>query len=186
MPDIPPEGSMLRVTRRAATMLLLGLTGGCSMIRHAQDERVVDWQRSGITVDEAREILGTTPYAIPDLAIVAIHADRTKKVVMVEQRLKPGVLIGLSQNRGYDPVSWPREFLAYDRFGIERVAYTSGPSTGRYVRPFNTIGLPPTLARRWFTRYTDDLTIRIWGDAMTPQAIAKLLQTAEPIGDARQ
>jgi len=173
------------ITRRAATMLLLALTGGCSLVRHAQDERVLDWKSSGITVDEARQILGTTPYAIPDLAIVAIHADRTKQVVMVEQRLKPGVLIGLSQLRGHEPVSRTRDFLAYDRFDLERVAYTPGPSTGRYVRPFNTMGLPPTLARRWFTRYTDDLTIRIWGDAMTPQAIAQLLQTAEPIRDAR-
>jgi hypothetical protein len=177
---------MLSVTRRAATMLLLALTGGCSLIRHAQDERVVDWQRSGITIDEAREILGTTPYAIPDLEIVAIHADRTKQVVMVEQRLKPGVLIALSQLRGYEPPSRARDFLAFERYSLERVAYTPGPSTGRYVRPFNTMGLPPSLARRWFTRYTDELTIRIWGDAMTPEAIAQLLQTAEPIGDARR
>src|SRR5258706_655636 len=177
---------MMPVTRRVATMTLLALTGGCGLIRHAQDERVLDWRRSGITVAEAREILGTTPYAIPDLEIVAVHSDRTKKVVMVEQRLKPGVLVGLSQTRGHDPGSRPRDFLAYDRFDVERVAYTPGPSTSRYVRPFNTMGLPPVLARRWFTRYTDDLTIRIWGDAMTPQAFANLLQTAEPIGDARQ
>jgi len=173
-------------TRRAATMLLLALTGGCSLVRHAQDERVLDWKSSGITVDEARQILGTTPYAIPDLEIVAIHADRTRKVVMVEQRLKPGVLVGLSQERGQIPVTRLRDFVAFERFGVERVAYSAGPGTGRYVYPSNTMGLPSVgLARRWFTRYTDELTLRIWGDAMTPEAIAELLQTAEPIGDAR-
>jgi hypothetical protein len=177
---------MLPVTRRAATILLLALTGGCSVIRHAQDERVLDWQRSGITVDEAHEILGTTPYAIPDLEIVAIHADRTRKVVMVEQRLKPGVLVALSQERGQVRTSRLRSFVAFERFDLERVAYTSTPTTGRYVRPSNTMGLPGGLARRWFTRYTDELTMRIWGDAMTPEQLADLLQTAEPIGDAKR
>ena len=178
---------MPTVARRAATMLLLALTGGCSLIRHAQDERVLDWQRSGITVDEAREILGTTPYAIPHLEIVAIHADRTRKVVMVEQRLKPGVLVALSQERGQVRASRLRSFLAFERFGVERVAYTSTPSaTGPYVPPSNTMALPGGLALRWFTRYTDELTMRIWGDAMTPVALVNLLQTAEPIGDARR
>jgi len=157
------------------------------MIRHAQDERVAAWHRSGITVAEAREILGTTPYAFPDLEILAIHADRTRKVVMVEQRLKPGVLVALSQERGQVRVSQLRDFLAFERYDLERVAYTSTPSpTGPYVRPSNTTALPWGLARSWFTRYTDDLTMRIWGDAMTPAELVNLLQTAEPIGVARR
>src|SRR5882672_10440497 len=95
----PTGDLMLSVTRRAATMLLLALTGGCSMIRHAQDERVAAWHRSGITVEEARAMLVPTPYAFPVREIVAIHGVRTRKVVMVEQRLKAGVLVAHAQER---------------------------------------------------------------------------------------
>lgn len=171
-----------------AFLVMPTLLAGCAAINRAYEERTDEWVQSGITVDEARKILGTAPYAVPDLEIVAIHFDKPSDVVMVEQRLKSGILIGLSQHRGHERVSRPREFLAFERLHVERVAYSAGaPSpTSRYVRPSNTMGLPTYLANRWFTRYTDDLTIRIWSDAMTPEELANLLQTAEPIGDARQ
>lgn len=169
-------------------LVLLPLVAGCAAINRAYEERTDAWVRSGISVHEAREVLGTAPYAVPDLEILAIHFDKPSGVVMVEQRLKSGILIGLSQHRGYERVSRPREFLAFERLHVERVAYSAGaPSpTSRYVRASNTMGLPAYVANRWFTRYTDDLTMRIWGDAVTPEELANLLQAAEPIGGAKQ
>lgn len=171
----------------ALTISLLTLTMGCAAINRAHDRRVQKWERSGITVAEAREILGTTPYAVPGLEIVAIHVDRPTQVVMVEQRLEPGTLISLSQHRGHTRLSYPREFWAYERLSVERVPYNGAGTpfglpdpTSRYVQARATYAVTPQLAARWFTRTTDDLTIRIWGQ-LPGTRLTTLLNGAEPI-----
>ena len=176
--------------RRAVPVLavsLLTLTMGCAAINRAHERRVQQWEQSGITVAEARAILGTAPYAVPGLEIVAIHVDRPTQVVMVEQRLKPGVLIALSQHRGQTAVTRPRDFLAYEQLHPERVAYSyrEADPSNRYVRPTNNMSVPDMLAVRWFTRVTDEMTIRIWGAPVTPQDLMTLLNEAEPIAATR-
>jgi len=171
----------------ALATCLLTLTMACAAINRAHDRRVQKWEQSGITVAEAREILGTTPYAVPGLEIVAIHVDRPTQVVMVEQRLKPGVLIALSQHRGQRAVTRPLQFWAYERLHPERVAYNlSMPDpTRRYVAAGGTKAVSEALAVRWFTRVTEELTIRIWGDPVTELDLMKMLNEAEPIAATR-
>lgn len=169
--------------------LVLGtliFAGGCATFQRAQERRLAEWQASSITVEEATKILGTAPYAVPDLEIVAIHADRTGRVVMVEQRLEPGILIGLSQHRGQYIPPMSRGFVTVERVAIERVPYASEyPAFDRYyqqVEPGGRESAEQQLRNRRLTRWVgEELTIRMWGGRVPEQRLIALLNSAEPI-----
>jgi hypothetical protein len=173
----------------AAAAALIVVASGCSAIRRAHDNRLTAWERSGITVEQAREILGTSPYAVPDLEIVTIHLDAPSQVVMVYQRVKPGVLVSLSQHRGQHVGPSSRAFWARERVNVERVSYAAGPPVpSRYYIPVASgaaASAEAQLVQRRLTRVVDNVTLRIWGDASTEQDLIRLLGAARPL-DATQ
>lgn len=171
---------------RIVALGALTLAVGCASIKRAQDRRLAEWQASSITVDEATRILGTAPYAVPGFDIVAIHADRTGRVVMVEQRIEAGTLIALSQHRGQYIPPMSRGFVTVERVAIERVPYASEyPAFDRYyeqVEPGGRESAEEQLRNRRLTRLVgDDLTIRLWGGRVPEQRPIALLNSAEPI-----
>jgi len=179
----------MNVTRpRILVFSALTLTVGCATFQRAQDRRLAEWQASSISVDEATQILGTAPYAVPGLEIVAIHADRRSQVVIVEQRVEPGLLIGLSQHRGQYIPPAQRTFWVRERVSLERVPYTTERAVpDRYYEYVD--GDPSGSAeRRWrdrrLTRWISDaLTIRIWAGRLPEQRQIDFLQSAEPIAN---
>lgn len=114
-----------------------------------------------------------------------IHADRTSRVVMVHQRVQPGVLISLSQHRGRTIALGTREFWARERVHLERIPYTdAAPSPDRYyVYVENALhaSAEDKARLRRFTRVVEGVTIRAWGGAVTETRLVELLNEAQPL-----
>ena len=173
----------------AAAAALIVVASGCSAIRRKQDARLTAWEHSGITVEQARQVLGTSPYAIPDLPIVTIHLDAPSQVVLVYQRVKPGVLVSLTQHRGQYVGPSSREFWARERLSLERVSYEAGqPVPGRFYIPVPSgaeASAETQMEERRLTRVAENVTIRIWGDVTTEEDLIAMLGSARPL-DATQ
>jgi hypothetical protein len=179
---------MARIGRTTLAMTLMSLTAACAYVRRAQDRRLIEWQETGITVAEAREILGTAPYAIPGLELVAIHADRRSRVITVTQRVEPGVLVSLSQHRGRYIPPTSRPFWVVERYHLERVPYTTQtPSPDRYfvyVPNGATASAEQRIRDRRFTRWVEEgLTIRIWTGWVDDVRRGTMLAEAQPIAN---
>ena len=179
---------MSRITR-SIVVALLSLNAACAYVQRRQDARMAEWLAEGITAARAAEILGTAPYAIPDLEIVAIHVDRPSRVVTVTQRFEDGFFISLSQYRGHDIPPTTRPFWVIERYHQERVAYT--PAEPRpetyfvYVDNGATASAEQRIRNRRFTRWVveEGLTLRIWADPLGDERQVGLLYEATPIAN---